>query len=150
MKAPAFTLRKNPAVSWPVRVRVVDDGGTVTQHEFTAEIRVLPEAEFAALFSAGAEQGDKPAPRPLTDVLAENARTFPQVVVGWSLTFEDGKPIDIAELPAIITGPYGPALSAGLHQAIAQVRYGYAPADAEPVEGATEGNSAPPPATGSN
>ena len=147
MKSPAFIVKKDPTVPWPVTVTLAENGKLV-QYRFTAAIRVMPEGYYAALLDQDADEAAQN--KKLEDVLARNAQVLPKVVCGWDVSTDDGYPVGIDELPSMLTGPYGRALSIGLHQAVAAVRYGLAAPDAAPVEDATTGNSAPPPVTGSN
>ncbi|MDR2092277.1 MAG: hypothetical protein LBP58_03020 [Azoarcus sp.] len=134
-----LTIAREPTVIWPVTVRLPDDGGTLGEHRITAYIRVYSEREYAKLVPAAAEEI---APRALAEVLAENARLFPRFIVDWEgVTDEAGEPVPVGQLPEIIQGPYGGALSAALWRAIAEVRFGI-----DASGGATEKNSVPSPA----
>lgn len=140
---PPFVLIADPVVEWPVRVQIPLDGGFQEQ-EFIGRFRVLPEEAFAALFPD--RKPAELAERLWTDVLTENAKAIPQVLVGWNVRDEKGKPVSIHVLPELLVGPYGKWLAAGLRTAIMQIRVGI-PATRTP--GATEGNSQPAPDTGS-
>ncbi|MFN3987580.1 MAG: hypothetical protein ACK4KV_18985 [Rhodocyclaceae bacterium] len=139
---PAFVLVPDPRVRWPVTVRVPADGGAFVEQGFTGVFRVLPEEALATLFPVRDEEEIKD--RRWTDVLAENAKKLPEVLVDWDVKDPQGKPVPISCLAAALTGEHGKWLAAGIHQAIVQLRLGM-PARA----GATEGNSPTAPAPGS-
>ncbi len=133
--APVFVISDEP-VPWPVDVRVPVAGGEFQVQRFTALINVLSEAEHAGL---AAPQIDDSA-TDLAEMLADNAQIFARHVAGWRDVFDAAGvllPFDVDELHKLVTGRYGKAVSAGLWQAINEVRYGV-----------RLGNSAPPPAAG--
>lgn len=152
----AFVILENPTVRWPVNVRVPVDGG-FEEWRFTGVFRVLTEEEFDAWGVKPAIEAidpSAPAPepveapaRPLSQVLADNADKFAQVLVGWDdVTDANGQsiPFTAGVFKAQVTGPNGRALSVGINTALAQIRYGVSPDQ----PGAALGNSAPPPAAG--
>lgn len=148
---PQFVIDPNPTVQWPVTVEQLADGELV-RHRFMATFRVLAEADYVAI---DAEYAPPPAPegevapapaRTLEQTLAINARVLPRLLVGWDgPQAPDGTPVPVSELPRLLVGPYGAPLSRGIRQALFEIRYGIA---AQDLPGATEGNSAPPPAAG--
>lgn len=148
-----FVIEREPSVTWPVTVELPQPGGRIAPFRFDAEVRVLSEDEYEAFIPAhGADDDVESAQdaeiqrRTLREVLADNARVLPRLITGWhGVTAPGGGEVPIADLPAVLTGPYGRALSVALWRAIHQVRYGI-PADDTP--GAAEGNSAPSPAAG--
>lgn len=69
--------------------------------------------------------------RPPHVTLALNARIFARFMNGWSKVMDaDGNPIaySTAALAELVTGPDGMAISVGINQALAQIRFGIAPA----------------------
>ena len=144
-----FIIETNPIVRWPVTVSLPADGGQLAEFEFDATVRVCSEAEYNRLMPPQAEsedaQDDEIKRRTLEEVLAENAKILPRLILDWRGPSAGGEPIPIADLPSMLVGPYGRALSVALYQAVFQVRHGL-PAKEQP--GATEGNSAPQPAAG--
>lgn len=152
MKA-QFIIEKNPTVAWPVTVHL-PVAGKFEPFVFNATFAVKSEVDYARILpqqgaaepdddiEAGQEREIKA--RSLADVLSENARILPQLVRDWNgPQAPDGTPVPIAELPGLLTGPYGRALSVGLYRAVSEIRYGL-----DLTGGASEGNSAPSPANG--
>lgn len=152
MKA-QFVIEKDPTAVWPVTVRM-PVAGKFEPFVFDATFAVKSEADYARILpqqgdaapdadiDAGQEREIKA--RSLADVLAENARILPQLVRDWNGPQNpDGTPVPIGDLPALLTGPYGRALSVGLYRAVSEIRYGL-----DLTGGASEGNSAPSPANG--
>jgi len=140
--APAFVINANPTVQWPVSVHMPANGGTFAAHRFTGTFRVLPEEDYLALFPLRSEEEMKS--RKVMDVLSENAEVLPRVLVAWDVKDPHGAPVGIEHLPAVIIGPTGRFLSAGIMQAITEIRVGI---PATPP--ATLGNSPTAPGTGS-
>ncbi|MCB1908818.1 MAG: hypothetical protein KDH15_15740 [Rhodocyclaceae bacterium] len=148
-----FVIEREPVVTWPVTVELPRPGGRIEPFRFVAVVRVLSEDEYETIIPAHGADDDVAAAqdaeiqrRTLRDVLADNARVLPRLITGWQgVTAPAGGDVPIAELPAVLTGPYGRALSVALWRAIHQVRYGI---PAEQTPGAAEGNSAPSPAAG--
>lgn len=140
---PLFVIDHNPAVDWPVIVKLPADGGTFEEYQFTAKFRVLSPAGYAALFAAG----DAAADLAMQEVLKDNVRQFAELVVGWGGSGEawegptdiNGNPVPFTpeELAAQVAGPRGAELSAGLWVAIREIR-----------SGARLGNSVPPSVAG--
>ncbi|MDR2208815.1 MAG: hypothetical protein LBE22_07595 [Azoarcus sp.] len=135
---PKFVIVSNPAVRWPVTIKIPADGGIV-ESRFEAQIRVYSEQEYESLLPKPQEGERTP-----DEVLAENAAFLPKFVLDWyGVTDEHGKGVPIHRLQEIIKGPYGIPLSVGLWRAVSEVRLGI-----DPQGGATEKNSAPSPAPG--
>lgn len=135
---PVFVMNPAP-VPWPVDVRVPAPGGEFITQRFTALIHLLSEEEHAALHATVA-QADGAPQKTEADHLADNARLFQRLIAGWDgVTHAGGTPLafDAEALAAVVTGPLGKAVSAGLWQAVAEVRHGV-----------RLGNFAAPPATG--
>jgi len=148
----AFVIDPTPTVRWPVIVQVPAEGG-FEEWRFTGVFKVLPEEDFEAWDDApeGAEddasEGAKVADRKLSAVLADNARKFAGVLVGWDeVTDPAGRPVTFttALLQEQVCGPRGLALSAGINKALQQIRFGFSPDQ----PGAALGNSVAPPAAG--
>lgn len=146
-----FFIEKDPAVWWPVTVRQPANDGSVAEFQFKARVRVLPEEAIAAILPAreplpgeAGEASEAREPKPLREVLAENAVRLPKLIDDWQGVQDAAGPVPIARLPELLVGPYGRALSIGLYQAVHQVRFGMPP-ETPP---ANAGNSSPPPVTG--
>ena len=142
----SITIRKLKHRPWPVTIKrqICDEDGTVSEVEntFVAHWKPFTEDDLQGIFDA-AEQA-VPAPKSpgsdqadvanlkLREVLARNALIFPQLIVGWGpeVLDEDGQPLTYSteELAALITGPDGMAISAGLNTAMSEIRWGVAPA----------------------
>lgn len=147
---PVFVIDPAP-VPWPVDVRVPVAGGEFVTQRFTALMNVLSEKDHAALQATLVPELPPAVPgEPATvgvakteaEHLADNARLFPSFVAGWEgVTHADGTPVpfSIKALADLVTGPHGKAVSAGLWQAVAEVRHGV-----------RLGNFAAPPVTGSD
>lgn len=137
---PVFVIDPAP-VPWPVDVRMPAAGGEFVTQRFTALISALSEADHAALLDLPAPDPAAP-PKTERDHLADNARLFPRYIAGWDgVQRLDGTPVPFSAeaLAALVTGPHGKAVSAGLWQAVAEVRHGV-----------RLGNFAAPPVTGSD
>lgn len=139
---PLFVIDPNPTVDWPVVVRLPADGGMFEEYQFTAKIRVLSAAEYAALSEVTAPPvaAEENLPMTMLELLQDNARKFGELVVGWQgPTDKDGKAVPFSPevLTEQITGPHGAGLSAGLWVAIREIR-----------SGTRLGNSAPPSVAG--
>ncbi len=151
----SFSIRKSASRPWPVKFSLLsgDSEGEVTSTEYGFVLNFIPfsEAQFLAIIEeetpekfrvvkvpeqsadAGAALPSIPElPKPTTvETLAINARIFPRLVDGWSkVNDEDGNPaVYSAEaFAALITGPDGLAICGGINHAIAQMRFGIAPA----------------------
>lgn len=143
---PVFVVDPAP-VPWPVDVRVPAAGGEFVTQRFTALLKVLAESDYQRLLAlpelAPAVPGEPDVlatAKTEAEHLADNARLFPQLVAGWDgVAHADGTPLpfSVEALAAIVTGPLGKAVSAGLWQAVAEVRHGV-----------RLGNFAAPPVTG--
>lgn len=122
---PVFVISDAP-VPWPVDVRLPAAGGEFVTQRFTALVKVRSEADYERLLATPAEADGAPA-KTQKDVLDDNARLFPEFIAGWDdVRTPDGapRPFTPDALTALVTGPHGPAISAGLWQAIAEVRHG--------------------------
>ena len=142
-----FVIEKEPTVVWPVTVEI-PAGGQLEKHRFEATFRVLPEAAYAEIEAQVATVLEKIAASKgrMNELVARNAELLPPLVVSWDgPQAEDGTPVPVGDLPALLTGPYGAPLAKGLSRAINQIRLGV---PAEDVASAAEGNSAPSPAAG--
>lgn len=132
-----FVIDHDPKVLWPVTARIPADGGEFVERTFRVLLRVLPEARYVELLDRNPESDDAP----LEGVLAGNAERFPEFVAGWAddLRNAAGEPIpfSVAELRALVVGPYGGPVSTGLWRAIGEIRFK-----------ARLGNFAPPPTVG--
>ena len=138
---PLFVIDTNPAVNWPVTVKLPADGGTFVEYQFTARIRVLAEADYAALAPVATNTPDVIVPAAPTwhEILADNARQFASLVVGWEgPTDTEGNPVPFTPeaLKSQVLGPRGKELSAGLWQAISEVRFGARLKNSEPLPAA--------------
>lgn len=159
----SFTLRQLKYRPWPVTVKLLeaDAAGEVSAHEFTFVLHFKPftEAEFkAALEAAGDEKplasdaepvpvadSEKPAERPISLLLEKNSQLFARLVDGWGKVLgEDGQPAPYSPeaLHALVTGPDGLAVSAGIHRALNELRFGIAPAKNSPTSAAPGPNPA--------
>ncbi len=137
----AFVIDLNPTVRWPVIVQIPAEGG-FEEWRFTGVFKVLPEEDFEAW-----DDAPEGADRKLSAVLADNARKFAGVLVGWDeVTDPAGRPVTFttALLQEQVCGPRGLALSAGINKALQQIRFGLSPDQ----PGAALGNSVAPPAAG--
>lgn len=153
----AFVIDPTPTVRWPVIVQIPVEG-SYEEWRFTGIFKVLPEEDFEAWDDApegpedDASEGakndaPKVADRKLSAVLADNARKFAGVLVGWDeVTDPAGRPVAFttALLQEQVCGPRGLALSAGINKALRQIRFGLSPDQ----PGAALGNSVAPPAAG--
>ena len=137
---PVFVIDPAP-VPWPVDVRVPAAGGEFVIQRFTALLNVLSEKEHADLHASLTPAPDA-QDKTEADHLADNARLFSFLVAGWEgVMHADGTPVTFSstKLADLVTGPHGKAVSAGLWQAVAEVRHGV-----------RLGNFAAPPVTGSD
>lgn len=152
---PAFVIADNPTVPWPVVVALPAAGGKTVSFAFEGTFRLLSEDAYDQLLAKDGPTVETPAgdtggvatktvERSLKEVLAENARILPQLVVDWTVKNTAGVPIPIADLAKTLTGPYGRPLSVGLYRALYQIRYGMDFSDG----GANAGNSASSPDVG--
>jgi hypothetical protein len=77
--------------------------------------------------ATGIVKAEGDAPPKLSEVVELNAPIFARLITGWvDVRDRDGNkvPYTPEKLAEQITGPRGPALSAGLWRAINEVRYG--------------------------
>ncbi len=135
---PLFVIDTNPTVDWPVVVKLPADGGTFVEYQFDAKFRVLSAAEFAALSVGSVTDGTTEVT--MIEILKDNSSRFAKLVVGWdgpADTSGTPVPFTVDALAAQVTGPRGAELSAGLWNAVREIR-----------SGVRLGNSAPLPVAG--
>lgn len=53
-----FKVEESKKIKWPVVVSIPRDGGEVTKATFTGEFKVIPTAEFNAIYDNGGNDGD--------------------------------------------------------------------------------------------
>lgn len=89
-----FKVEKPATIAWPVTVSIPRDGGGTTKATFTGKFKILPGAEFNAIYANGGSDED----------LVRN------VLVGWNddLCDESGSPLEFSEqnVDLIISIPY--------------------------------------------
>lgn len=152
----SFILRKVKYRPWPVTVKLVtaDEAGVVTESEFVFVLHfgafseavfkaILDELEAADKAPAVAEPVEGGAVlttpsegRSLAYLLEKNAMLFGRVIEGWGKVVDEAGgavPFSLGALHALVTGPDGLAVSAGIHQALSELRYGVAPAKNSPT-----------------
>lgn len=146
----SYVVRKTAYRAWPVRftLLVCDNDGNVTEVEsgFVLHFRPFTEAEYEDIVArARGDDTRSPEDIPLSEILERNARIFGELTVGWSkLAGDDGgaQAYSREMLTALVTGHDGRAISIGIHQAIAEIRFGVAPvknSNASPAPGPTPG-----------
>jgi hypothetical protein len=126
---PLFVIDNDPIVSWPVIVKLPVDGGIYADYQFTAKIRVLSSADFEKLSSETSEV------QTMQEILQNNVIQFSKLIVGWDgPTDTNGNPVPFSTevLAAQITGSRGAELSAGLWNAIREIRTGSRLGNSEP------------------
>lgn len=136
-----FVIDNDPIVPWPVIVELPAAGGTFVKYQFTVLMRVLSPLEYEALF-ADAPDAKGNAPK-ISEIVKLNTPIFQRLITGWEgVTDRDGNAVTYTpeKLAEQITGPYGPALSAGLWRAISEVRFGKRLTDGTETDGAALGN----------
>ena len=126
---PQFVIDNDPIVDWPVIVKLPSAGGTFGDYQFTASMRVLSPKEYEALFATapGTIKHDDGLEPKLSEIVELNAPIFQRLITGWDgVNDRDGNAVAYTpeKLAEQITGPHGPALSAGLWRAISEVRFG--------------------------
>lgn len=126
---PQFVIDDDPIVDWPVTVKLPTAGGEFTEYQFSVSMRVLSPKEYEALFAdaPGSVKQDEGFGPKISEVVELNAPIFQRLITGWQrVTDRDGNTVDYSpeKLAEQVTGPRGPALSAGLWRAIGEVRYG--------------------------
>ena len=155
----AFTIKKLKHRPWPVTVKrvVSSEDGVITEVEdaFVAHFKPFDEAEYKALLDRfsidvkGAD-GEIKTDHPIADLLDNNAHIFCELLVGWAKVLDDERnpvPFSPAGLRALVTGSDGLAVSTGINKAIAELRFGIAPA--KNSQTSVEPGHAPAPAEGS-
>lgn len=157
----AFTIRRLPYRPWPVTVAqlVSDEAGEVQEvkQTFVAHFRPFTESEYEQLEKDGEAKFPAPADAagaPLPLILQRNAKLFTALIVGWGKEVQDesGKPIPFSAktLDAMVTGEDGLPISAALHLALQQLRYGVAPEKNLPISAAPGPSAEPAEAAGTN
>lgn len=137
-----FKIRKLNHRPWPVTVTALEcDEATgevlAIEQKFIAHFKPFSESEFMKIRDAA--QASVPLPEgvdvdspPMEITLARNAALFARIICGWGpeVTDESGQPVPYSTeaLSELVTGPDGIAFSAGLSQALMEVRFGIAPA----------------------
>lgn len=132
-----FKTKKVAYRPWPVTVFMVesDEDGNVTEREETFVVRFRPfdEERIEAL----RKESEQKFPCtddsvPMSVVLNRNAYLFSSLVDGWGdkgPRDEDGVlQFSTEMMRELTTGQDGARFSAGMHQAISQLRFGIAPA----------------------
>lgn len=146
---PLFVIDAAPIIKWPVEVILPVDGGETATYKFTGIFKRLSDADLDKLLGIE-ELKLKPLPeiepgsselvvgelvsgeplqrdKRMSEVLAENAGLFPQILVGWAgVQNAAGEEVafSIELLQAQVTGQNGRFLSTGLWRAIAEIRHG--------------------------
>lgn len=135
---PLFIIDNDPIVDWPVIVKLPVAGGTFGEYQFTVSMHVLSPKEYEALFeeraavpvsaSAAADSVIPPKVAPLlSETVQLNVPAFQRLITGWQdVNDRDGNAVAYTpeKLAEQVTGPRGPALSAGLWRAISEVHAG--------------------------
>lgn len=89
-----FKVEEPKEIAWPVTVSIPRDGGETTKATFTGKFKVIPTAEFNAIYDNGGNDGD----------LIRN------VMSGWGndVADPDGNPMEFNEknLDKLIAIPY--------------------------------------------
>lgn len=89
-----FKIEKPKEISWPVTVSIPRDGGNTTKATFTGKFKLLPSAEFNAIYNGGGNDED----------------LIRAVMAGWGedLCDESGSPMEFSEanLNVVIAMPY--------------------------------------------
>lgn len=86
-----------------------------------------------------ATDSEKPVERPIAQLLEKNSKLFVRLTEGWGKVLtEDGSPAPYSPeaLRALVRGPDGLAVSAGIHRALNELRFGIAPAKNLPTSAA--------------
>lgn len=133
--------RKAGYRAWPVTVtlHLCDEAsGAVVEEKacFVAHFTHFSEAGYVAALERA--KAAVPAPEgadgerlPIYLALARNAHLFAALMCGWGgeVVDDDGNPLPYSAeaLAALVTGADGLAVSAGISNAIAQIRFGQAP-----------------------
>lgn len=141
-----FTVRKLKYRPWPITVALQmlgeDDEVVEHKHTFIGHFAPFSEEKFKAVWdevsaakkdAVANETGDvehveepKGAPA-LHEVLQRNAVVFSRILVGWEkVRDEEGADIPFSHeaLTAMVTGPDGLAISAGISNALHEIRFG--------------------------
>lgn len=122
---PQFIIDNDPVVDWPVIVALPQDGGTFGKYQFTVSMRVLSPVEYEALFNDAPDADE--VKQKLSRVVELNVPIFERLITGWQGVLDregNAVPYSPQKLAEEITGPRGPALSAGMWKAISEVRFG--------------------------
>ncbi len=126
---PLFVIDQTGAVKWPVVVKIPADGGEFAAFQFTGVFKRMAESEYDAIMRPKMVEvsGDIVSGKSRAEILAENAELFPQLLTGWE-GVRDAQgatvPFGVDVLKQQILGANGMHLSAGLWQAIFEIRNG--------------------------
>lgn len=134
---PLFVIDNDPVVPWPVIVSL-PAAGRFDEFQFTVLMRVLSPAEYETLFADAKGDATK-----LSEIVQLNTPIFQRLITGWEgVNDREGNAVAYTpeKLAEQITGPRGPALSAGLWRAISEVRFGRRLDDGTEKDGAALGN----------
>jgi len=132
---PLFVVDATDTVKWPVIVNIPVDGGEFAPFQFTGIFKRKSESEYESILqSTLAEIGpaDEAAAELLagkrrSEILADNADLFLQLLVGWEdVRNAAGGPVEFSAQVLLdqITGVNGGYLSIGLWAAIHEIRNG--------------------------
>lgn len=126
---PLFVIDDDPIVDWPVIVRLPEAGGAFGEYRFTVQMRVLPAAEYEALFEQASNASEHAGARTeaLSAILRANVPVFQRLITGWKEVCDRaGHPVPFSpeKLAEQVTGPRGAALSVGIWRAVNEVRHG--------------------------
>lgn len=122
---PLFVIDNDPVIEWPVIVKLPTAGGIFAEHQFEVTMRVLSPAEYEELFQSEKQEGDSVLK--ISEVVKQNVPVFQRLIVGWKGVKDSAGnevPFTSEKLAEQVTGPRGPALSAGLWNAVNEIRYG--------------------------
>ncbi len=138
-----FKIRKINHRPWPVTIalKTCDDDGefSESQQVFIAHFRAFREADLIEHVKAA--EAAHPTPDggdelPVALLLRRNAHLFCALIEGWrDIGDDEGAAIPYTPdaLTALVTGPDGLAVSTGLNQAVAEIRFGIAPKKIAPT-----------------
>jgi hypothetical protein len=145
---PLFVIDDEPVVQWPVIVNLPQAGGTFNEFQFPMTFRVLSPGEYESLMKDatkpdGTDVLAVPKLPSLSEVVLRNVPIFQNLITDWSgVKDRDGNDVTYTpeKLAEQITGPRGPALSAGIWRAISEIRFGIRSQNGLMKDGARTGN----------